>query len=62
MSEWYAKKLLDPRWKAKRREVIKRDRHRCFTCGSEENLEVHHQRYIRGREPWEYDGYDLITL
>lgn len=29
----YAEALKDPRWKAKREEILKRDKYRCMDCG-----------------------------
>ena len=61
-SEKYAEKLEDPRWKAKRLEILKRDNCTCQWCGSTHNLQVHHHYYVWGREPWEYDDKALITV
>lgn len=61
-SEKYAEKLEDPRWKAKRLEILKRDNCTCQWCGSTKNLQVHHHYYVWGREPWEYDDKALITV
>lgn len=59
----YSKKLLDPRWQKKRLEILSRDEFKCQSCGDETNtLHVHHRMYIQGREPWEYDDKQLITL
>lgn len=59
----YAQKLRDPRWQKKRLEILNRDNFKCTQCGdSESTLSVHHKRYFKGREPWEYDGNLLITV
>ena len=59
----YQQKLLDPRWQKKRLEILQRDGWKCIGCGStEETLHVHHMRYVSGRDPWEYQADDLITL
>jgi 5-methylcytosine-specific restriction endonuclease McrA len=59
----YAKKLRDPRWQRRRLEILDRDTWACRYCGAtEEELHVHHVFYRKGREPWEYDGEDLVTL
>lgn len=34
----------------------------CWSCGSEENLVVHHLKYCWSRKPWEYDSVDLRIL
>ncbi len=66
MSEWYAEKLKNPRWQAKRLEVFWRDDWRCQNCGfpgpQGKGLEAHHNYYRRGAEPWDYDLGALITL
>lgn len=66
----YKEKLEDARWKARRREILDRDRHRCMLCGEKDEillghhavLNVHHLRYEKGKEPWEYPDSDLVTL
>jgi hypothetical protein len=68
----YAEKLLDPRWKEKRQEILTRDEFRCLDCGREPRpkedndevvvLQVHHCKYIYGRDPWDYDNDTLRTL
>lgn len=47
-------------WKDKRKEVLKRDGHKCCHCGSlYGDLQIHHVTYIRlGAELLE----DLLTL
>lgn len=57
----YAEKLKDPRWKAKRSEVLERDGHTCKDCGACEELHVHHCAY-QGRDPWDTDSSFLITI
>lgn len=35
----------------------------CQLCGdTETTLHVHHKQYIKGREPWEYEPDQLITV
>lgn len=66
----YKERLEDARWKARRREILDRDMHRCLLCGDKDDviyghhavLNVHHLRYEKGREPWEYPDGDLVTL
>lgn len=46
-------------WDKIRKEALDRDQHKCQTCYSESDLEVHHRTYKRfGKEELE----DLITL
>jgi hypothetical protein len=59
----YWEKLKDPRWQMRRLEIFKRDGASCQECGNaEEELQVHHRYYIKGREPWEYPDGCLVTL
>lgn len=59
----YKEKLLDPRWQKKRLEIFKRDKFACKLCGdTETTLNIHHKKYIYGKNPWEYKNADLITL
>ena len=41
---------------------MQRDDFKCRDCGTTDDLNVHHIRYLAGRKPWEYDDGDLITL
>lgn len=59
----YAEKLRHPNWQRKRLEILNRDGFKCRLCSSTETtLHVHHLRYIRGRDPWDYGNASLITL
>ncbi len=59
----YNVKLRDPRWQARRMEIIRKAGFRCEDCGRVSPwFEVHHCCYIRGREPWEYDDELLMAL
>lgn len=63
----YEQKLMDPRWKAKREKILKRDGYRCTWCGKTENLQVHHKYYMKYpdgsfAEPWDYPDDKLVTL
>ena len=59
----YSDKLKDPRWQKKRLEIFERDEFTCQKCGDNEStLSVHHLRYIRGKNPWEYPNEKLMTL
>ena len=57
----YGKLLRDPRWKVRRLEILERDNNTCSTCGSNENLQVHHKFYEE-KSPWEYSDDELITM
>lgn len=59
----YSEKLKDPRWQKKRLEIFERDKFMCQHCGdTKSTLHVHHLRYQTGKEPWEYDSEDMMTL
>lgn len=55
----------DRRWYDKRLSIIKRDNYTCAHCHNSfpiSELQVHHQTYIKGKHPWDYEDYHLITL
>lgn len=59
----YSQQLDDQRWKWKADNIRKRDEHKCRGCGkSNRQLDVHHIRYVEGRQAWDYDESDLVTL
>jgi 5-methylcytosine-specific restriction endonuclease McrA len=61
----YQKKMQDPRWIAKREEIIERDGKKCKNCGRDYKkvtLQVHHIEYKYGVDPWNYPNENLITL
>jgi hypothetical protein len=59
----YREKLLDPRWQKKRLERLEASNWACDSCEEKEKtLHVHHRRYFKGREPWEYSLSELMTL
>lgn len=59
----YAEQLRHPFWQRKRLQVLERDGWSCTTCGARETtLHVHHKRYIKGRQVWEYELDDLVSF
>jgi hypothetical protein len=59
----YAEKLGDPRWQRKRLLVMDHDGWRCIACRCmERTLNVHHLKYHRGMDPWDYPMEELVTL
>jgi hypothetical protein len=59
----YSEKLKDPRWQKKRLEVFERDEWTCQKCfDGESTLHVHHLTYEKGKDPWDYDIDNFITL
>jgi hypothetical protein len=59
----YYEKLKDPRWQKLRLEIMQRDDFTCQMCGDKnKTLNVHHRRYIKNTEPWDYPPHTLVTL
>lgn len=59
----YAEKLADPRWQRKRLEIFNRDNWKCTQCAKgNRTLHIHHKKYIKGANPWEYESHFLATL
>ncbi len=64
----YGALLFHPNWKARRKQILDRDMHRCVHCSSEKDLQVHHRQYHfvasqqKFRLPWDYPDHLLITL
>jgi 5-methylcytosine-specific restriction endonuclease McrA len=59
----YSEKLKHPLWQKKRLEIMQRDEFMCQNCGEKEKtLNVHHIKYLKGHEIWDYDNSYLITL
>ena len=58
----YSQKLKDPRWRAKRKQILIRDKYACQECGlvKLKGHHVHHLKYIG--EPWETPDEFLVTL
>lgn len=52
----------DPRWRKKRSEVLKRDKHKCQICDCEAQ-DVHHIKYINSyNAPWNIENDYLVSL
>lgn len=58
----YRKLLQNPKWKAKRKRVLKRDGYKCKKCNAIKYLHVHHKYYLENKLPWEVPMKALITL
>ena len=68
----YSEKLKDPRWAKfralyfidyERREGPFKEIVRCETCGCDAgNWHLHHKRYDKDREPWEYSFQDVALI
>ena len=57
----YKQQLRSNEWKLKRNEILERDNYCCRECSSKEFLQIHHIKYIYGRNAWDYPNYLLIT-
>ena len=59
---------FEPKWRAKREEILKRDLNSCVVCKGNVGLQVHHRQYhfiVRQHQfklPWDYPNELLITL
>jgi len=61
--ETYAEMLTNPLWQRKRLEIMQRDNFTCQIClDTEEQLQVHHKSYDKGKKAWEYGNDRLITI
>jgi hypothetical protein len=59
----YSEKLKDPQWQRKRLEILERDNFTCQGCQSTtKTLHIHHEYYVKDREPWNYPDFCYVTL
>lgn len=59
----YKEQMNDPRWVERSREIMKRDNFTCQLCGKNHvRLNVHHIRYIKGKDYWDYPDELLMTV
>ena len=59
----YSEQLQHPKWQKKRLEILQRDNFSCCLCSDKETqLQIHHKRYVNGKDVWDYDSNDLQTL
>lgn len=59
----YKEQVNDPRWVEKSREIMKRDNFTCQLCGkSHTKLNVHHIKYIKDKDYWDYPDELLMTV
>lgn len=52
----------DPRFRRARKQALLRDGYQCQSCGTRENLTVHHQIKARTAPELAFDVDNLITL
>lgn len=65
MKKKFRKSYYNTEWYEFSEKVKIRDSHKCLKCHrnhKEVVLQVHHEKYISGLEPWEYSLSDCITL
>ena len=63
MAKTYSEKLKDPRWQQKRLEVFQMESFQCRNCQSKtRTLHVHHHNYEKGKDPWDYDLSNFVSL
>lgn len=59
----YPELLKHPKWQRKRLEIMNRDNFKCVCCGDEETtLHIHHKNYEYGKNIWEYEDNNFITV
>lgn len=58
----YEDQLKDSRWYAFRKKVLAVRGHKCERCGSAENLQIHHPKYVKGCLAWEYSCKEVIVV
>jgi hypothetical protein len=59
----YGELLANPQWQRRRLHMLERAGWMCCRCfETDEQLHVHHKRYVRGRKPWEYADDELLVL
>lgn len=62
-NEYYDQDATELQWKLKSDNIRMRDNYTCRLCGVKDvRFHVHHLRHIEGREAWDYDDGDLVTL
>ena len=62
----YGAKLKDKRWIKARYIILNRDEFTCQICSAKQEwgyqMQVHHIKYLDGKDPWEYPPSYLVTL
>jgi len=59
----YSELLKDPRWHARKWDVLLKSGFKCQECGLEtDDLQIHHRYYRAGAKPWEYADDELACL
>lgn len=58
-------KYSDAKWSGFREKILQRDGYKCTQCGitvDDAVLQVHHEKYLYGKKPWEVPEYYCVTL
>ena len=59
----YKSQYLHPKWQKRRLEMLESAVFQCQECeDTETTLHVHHKRYFKGRDIWDYSDEELIVL
>jgi len=58
----YAVLLNTWQWQEKRYQMFEQYDFRCQSCGTQKNLQLHHNYYIQGRLPWDYSDEGFTPL
>lgn len=59
----YKTQYMHPKWQKRRLEMLESVDYQCQSCeDTEKTLHVHHKRYIKGRDVWDYPDDDLEVL
>lgn len=59
----FAEQIKHPNWQRRRLERLDSSDWQCQDClGTDDQLHVHHKRYLKGRLYWEYEDSDLVVL
>lgn len=59
----YKSQYMHPKWQKRRLEMLESAEYKCQSCeDTEKTLHVHHKRYIKGRDVWDYADSDLNVL
>lgn len=59
----YKSQYTHPKWQKRRLEMLEAANFQCQSCEeTEKTLHVHHKRYVKGRDVWDYGDEELEVL